>query len=150
MGNVRLERYERPTIVRRDRIEALLIDTSKSEVKPDGTPSDVNVKANIQPVVWGGETVVYTEPAIADRTALAGFLTVSKSDPKQDGISDVNVKANLRPVEWPGETVVYTQPAIADRTPISGFLIVAKSNPKQDVTQPSDVRIKDNIVPVRW
>ncbi len=98
-------------------------------------PSDVNVKANIQPVVWGGETVAYAQPAIADRTAISGLLTVSKSDVKQpDGVdSDVNVKANIRSVDWRGETVAYTQPEIADRTPISGFLIVAKSDPKQDV-----------------
>lgn len=148
MGNDRLERYERPTIVRRDRIEALLIDTTKSD--PKQPPSDVNVKANIRPVAWSDETVAYTKPAIADRTDIAGFLTVSKSDPKNDGVdSDVNVKANIRSVEWRGETVAYTQPAIADRTPISGFLIVAKSDPKQDVAT-SDVAVKDNIVPVRW
>jgi hypothetical protein len=92
MGNVRLERYERPTIVRRDRIEALLIDTSKS---------DVDVKANIQSVGWRGETVAYTRPAIADRTPISGFLTVSKSDPKQDvAESDVRVKDNVVPVRW--------------------------------------------------
>ena len=94
---MRAMRYERPTIVRRDRIEALLIDTAKSNAKPDGAPSDVNVKTNIQSVEWRGETVAYTKPEIADRTAISGFLTVSKSDVKS---SDVNVKANIVPVRW--------------------------------------------------
>jgi len=103
MGKERLEHYERPTIVRRDRIEALLVDTSRSDPKqPDGTPpSDVNVKANIRPVVWGAETVAYTRPEIADRTPMSGFLTVSKSDPEQDvATSDVWVKDNVVPVRW--------------------------------------------------
>ena len=147
MRNVRFERYERPSIVRRDRIEALLIDTAKSDTKQ---PSDVNEKANIQPVVWAGETVAYDQPAITDRTAIAGLLDTVKSDVKQDvASSDLNVKTNIRPVAWAGEAVAYTEPAITDRTAISGLLTVSKSD-QNDAVGGSDVRVKDNIVPVRW
>ena len=68
-------RYERPTIVRRERIAALLGDAGKSEV----TVSDVNIKDNVQAVVWGA-SVEYSSPAIAKREPLHALLDVSKSE----------------------------------------------------------------------
>jgi hypothetical protein len=100
MRNVRLDPYERPAIVRRDRIEGLLFDTSKSDTKQPPAPSDVNLKANIRPVAWRGETAPYTKPEITDRTTISGLLTVSKSNRKDVGGSDVRVKDNIVPVRW--------------------------------------------------
>jgi len=42
-------RYERPRIIRRDRIAGLL-DIIKSD--GDAAPSDVNLKENFVPVAW--------------------------------------------------------------------------------------------------
>jgi hypothetical protein len=98
--------YERPRIVRRERVEALLGDTAQSDVNPppDGIPSDVHKKDNVVPVAWAGEAVGYESPAIVGRERIEAMLmTVAQSDdnPPPDGaISDVNVKGNVVPVRW--------------------------------------------------
>lgn len=97
-------RYERPSIVRRERIGSLLADSAPSDKKqkPGTGNSDVHVKANIQAVTWAGETVAYAKPEVAAREALEGFLIVTPSDKKNDGApsSDVHVKEHIVPVRW--------------------------------------------------
>jgi len=44
----------------------------------------------------------------------------------------------------------YERPAIVRRDLVMGLLIVAKSDQKNDTTVNSDVRVKQNIGPVRW
>ena len=77
-------RYERPRIVHRERIEALLSPAVKSDVS---TPSDVRVKEHIRPVTWGDGPTAYTPPAITGREPLAGLLdtVVSDGTPGPDG-----------------------------------------------------------------
>jgi len=98
-------RYERPRIIRRDRIAGLL-DIIKSD--GDAAPSDVNLKENFVPVVWSepsragvelGAGVQYESPAIVRRDRIAGLLDIAKSD-GDAAPSDVNLKENFVPVAW--------------------------------------------------
>ena len=100
-------RYERPSIVRREQIKALLLDGAKSDLPDAGDTnvSDVNLKEHIRPVVWNTpdrESVPYATPSIVKRDPIKGLLDGVMSDVKQpDGIaSDVNVKDNVVPVRW--------------------------------------------------
>jgi hypothetical protein len=79
--------YERPAIVSRERIEGLLLIKSD----PKQTPSDVNLKENVVPVVW------YEAPAIVARERIEGLLVLQKSEKVR---SDVHAKANIVPVTW--------------------------------------------------
>jgi hypothetical protein len=143
-------RYERPTIIRRERIEALLFDSTKSEK----TFSDVHRKENIRPVIWPVIWPVmrearrerYAAPAIDRREPIAGLLNVAKSEKT---ISDVHRKENVRPVTWVARRERYAAPAIDRREPIAGLLTVAKSEKAND-TFTSDVHSKDKVVPVLW
>ena len=97
-------RYECPTIVRRERIAAVLTAV-QSNVKPDvGVKSDVRVKDNVRPVTWGEPAEPYAAPAIAARESLEGLLDSMQSNakpvPDVNVPSDVRVKANIVPVRW--------------------------------------------------
>jgi len=142
-------RYEPPCVVRRERLMGLLT-VANSNVKPDNNqvPSDVHVKDNIVAVTFGDETIAYVSPQIADRQAIAGLLGASQSAVKPDGqgISDVHVKDNIAPVTFGEGPAEYAAPQIAGREAIEGLLL---DSAQSDVKR-SDVRVKDNIVPVRW
>jgi hypothetical protein len=146
-------RYERPTIIRRELVEALLLDTVDSDVAPDGVRSDVHRKENIRAVVWPADRVRYAAPAIDRREPVAGLLIVAKSEnqPQPDGVpSDRAIKGNVVPVVWDATTpIAYAKPVIAQREPVAALLTVAKSEQGNDVLT-SDVHRKENVRPVTW
>ncbi len=129
-------RYERPTIIRREPIAALLIDGASSEQRPDTeTISDVNRKDNIVPVTWEAHPRRYAAPAIDRREPIAGLLIVAKSEQPNDAVtSDVHVKDNIVPVTWGSAAMVeYSQPAISRREPLQALLAQNPSDLKPDV-----------------
>lgn len=123
-------RYERPSIVRRERIGSLLATVAQSDQKkPDAQASDVRLKENVQPVTWGDEVVEYDRPEITTREPLDGLLQQPPSDLPPDAISDVHRKENVQPVAWGGEVVEYERPEINCREPLVGRLGLLSEGP---------------------
>lgn len=92
-------RYERPMIVRRERITGLAV--TKSETDTVVTPvSDIARKAHIVPVTWGEprDRLQYDTPSIEQRERIQG-LAVTKSE-TDDTVSDIARKEHVAPVVW--------------------------------------------------
>ena len=85
-------RYERPRIIKREPVAALLIEKSD---KPQD--SDVNAKENIVPVAWP-----YEPPTVVGREPVAGLLR-EKSDVKEKPVPSArDLKDNIVLVRWDG------------------------------------------------
>jgi hypothetical protein len=150
-------RYERPMIVRRERIQGLLVDIiSKSDA--DGTPvrSDIARKERIVPVTWDEprDRLQYDPPSIEQRERIQGLLdTISKSDRDTGAAtSDIARKERIVPVTWaePRDRLQYDPPSIEQRERIQGLLeIIRKSDQDSDVFS-SDIARKEHVVPVTW
>ena len=98
-------RYERPMIVRRERIAGLLlVARSDTDTDTDFATSDANLKENVAPVTWSEpRRLVYENPAIARHDRVAGLLDFVRSDFNHDvdaTVSDVHLKENVVPVVW--------------------------------------------------
>jgi hypothetical protein len=93
-------RYERPMIVRRERITGLGITKSDGDTT---NPSDIARKEHIVPVTWDEprDRLQYETPSIDQRERIQGLLRVtSDGDTDNDGISDIARKEHIVPVAW--------------------------------------------------
>lgn len=143
-------RYERPAVVHREPVAALLTIINRSDGNDTVKISDAERKAKIVPVAWDEDPrSSYAPPAVEHRERIAALLLPALNSDLRSG-SDVDSKDNVVPVVWEDASAgEHAKPSIVHREPLIALLDIAKSDVR-DGQPSSDRNLKAHVVAVRW